>query len=44
MIDNGILERYLDALLQGDRKYCRTVIEEALQTGIPANSVYADII
>ena len=44
MIEDGILERYLASLLQGDRKQSRTVIEEALQTGIPANSVYADII
>ena len=38
------LERYLDALLKGARKQCREVIEETLQTGIPANSVYADVI
>jgi len=44
MIKNSILERYLDALLQGDRKQSRTVIEETLHTGIPANSVYVDII
>jgi len=44
MIKDGILERYLGALLQGDRKRCRTVIEETLQSGMPANSVYVDII
>ncbi|MHC4361368.1 MAG: cobalamin B12-binding domain-containing protein [Planctomycetota bacterium] len=44
MIADGILERYLDALLEGNRKRCRIVIEEALQSGIPANSVCADII
>ena len=44
MIKKGILERYLDSLLQGDRKRCRTVIEETLQSGTPANSVYIDII
>jgi len=44
MIKDGILERYLDALLKGDRKLCRTVIEESLQSGTPANSVYAEII
>jgi len=44
MIREGILERYLDTLLQGDRKSCRTVIEETLQSGTPANSVYVDII
>lgn len=44
MIKNGILERYLDALLEGDRKLCRAVIEETLQGGMPANSVYVDVI
>ena len=44
MIKKGILERYLESLLQGDRKRCRTVIEETLQSGTPANSVYIDII
>ncbi|MHC4740129.1 MAG: cobalamin B12-binding domain-containing protein [Planctomycetota bacterium] len=44
MIKVGTLERYLDALLQGKRKACRTVIEETLQSGTPANSVYLDII
>jgi len=44
MIGEAILERYLAALLQGDRKACRTVIEETLQSGIPTNSVYVHII
>jgi methanogenic corrinoid protein MtbC1 len=44
MAKNAVLERYLDTLLKGDRKACRTVIEESLQTGTPANSVYSDII
>jgi methanogenic corrinoid protein MtbC1 len=44
MIPLSILERYLSSLLQGDRKQCRTIIEEALHTGTPANSVYGDII
>jgi len=44
MLKDGILERYLKALLHGDRKRCRAVIEETLQSGVPANSVYADII
>jgi len=44
MKDDQILERYLYALLQGDRRQCRAVIEESLQSGIPANSVYIDII
>jgi methanogenic corrinoid protein MtbC1 len=44
MIKQDILERYLEPLLRGDRKSCRAVIEEALQSGIPANSVYVNII
>jgi methanogenic corrinoid protein MtbC1 len=44
MAKNAVHERYLDTLLKGDRKACRTVIEESLQTGTPANSVYSDII
>lgn len=44
MIKNGILERYLESLLKGDRNRCRAVIEEILQSGIPANSVYVDVI
>ena len=44
MINKGILERYLDSLLLGDRNRCRAVIEETLQSGTPANSVYVDVI
>jgi methanogenic corrinoid protein MtbC1 len=44
MIKQDILARYLEPLLRGDRKACRAVIEEALQSGIPANSVYVDIV
>ena len=44
MIKKNILARYLEPLLRGDRKACRAVIEETLQSGIPANSVYVDII
>ena len=44
MIKQDILARYLEPLLRGDRKACRAVIEEALQHGIPANSVYVHIV
>jgi len=44
MIKESTLECYLDALLKGDRKQSRTIVEETLQTGIPANSVYVEII
>jgi methanogenic corrinoid protein MtbC1 len=44
MIKEEMLARYLEPLLRGDRKACRAVIEEAMQSGIPANSVYVHII
>ena len=44
MAKNNLLERYLRSLLAGDRKQCRTVIEESLQSGTPANMVYTEVI
>ncbi|MHC4706919.1 MAG: cobalamin B12-binding domain-containing protein [Planctomycetota bacterium] len=44
MTREHVLERYLNALIQGNRKQCRAVIEETLQSGIPANSVCVDVI
>ena len=44
MSNPNTLDRYLKALLEGDRQQCRTVIEETLQSGIPANSVCSDVI
>jgi methanogenic corrinoid protein MtbC1 len=44
MVKKELLARYLEPLLRGDRKGCRSVIEEALQRGIPANSVYINIV
>ena len=44
MIPSATLEKYLDSLLKGDRAACRLVIEQTLQRGIPANSVYTDVI
>lgn len=44
MLKKNVLERYLKALLNGDRVVSRSVIEEALQCGVPANTVYTDII
>jgi methanogenic corrinoid protein MtbC1 len=44
MVKEDVLERYLAPLLQGDRKACRAVVEETLQSGIPANSVYIHLI
>lgn len=38
------LERYMRALLTGDRNECRTVIEETLQSGMTAHQVYMEII
>lgn len=44
MIKEDTLARYLRPLLQGDRRGCRSVVEETLQSGIPANSVYCHMI
>lgn len=44
MIKQDTLARYLEPLLRGDRKACRAVIEETLQTGVPANSVYVHVV
>ena len=44
MVEQEILARYLEPLLRGDRRACRSVIEEVLQHGIPANSVYINIV
>lgn len=44
MIKQFILERYLNAILAGDRQTSRSIIEEALQTGSTASQVYMDII
>ena len=44
MIKKDALEHYLDALLKGDRGQCRLIIEQIMQTGVPANLVYIDVI
>ena len=44
MIKEVIVEKYLRALLKGDRAKCREAIEEAMKNGTPAGSVYLDII
>ncbi len=44
MIKQNTLARYLEPLLRGDRKGCRSVIEETLQSGIPANAVYVHLV
>lgn len=44
MVKEDILARYIEALLRGDRKACRSVVEETLQSGVPANSVYLHLI
>lgn len=44
MVKEHVLDRYLSGLIEGDRGYCQTVIEETLQSGVPANQVYMDII
>lgn len=44
MLPENALERYLNALLTGDRTNSRAVIEEILKTGMPANAVYLNVI
>jgi methanogenic corrinoid protein MtbC1 len=44
MLKQDTLAKYLESLLNGDRKACRAVIEEILQSGVPTNSVYLDVI
>jgi methanogenic corrinoid protein MtbC1 len=44
MVKEQAIAKYLEALLRGDRRTCRNVVEETLQSGIPANSVYLHLI
>jgi MerR family transcriptional regulator, light-induced transcriptional regulator len=44
MVNQDTLSNYLQALLKGDRLGSRTVIEDCLRTGTPANQVYMDIL
>ncbi len=44
MIKEQTLAKYLKQLLLGDRYACRRVIEEVMQSGVPANSVYLNVI
>lgn len=44
MNKDATLERYMRALLAGDRNQCRSVIEETLHCGMTAHQVYMDII
>lgn len=44
MFKQGTHERYLEALLTGDRTKSRAVVEETLQTGVTAHGVYVDLI
>jgi methanogenic corrinoid protein MtbC1 len=44
MLDIHVHEQYLDSVLKGDRAKCRLIIEKILQSGIPTNIVYTDVI
>jgi methanogenic corrinoid protein MtbC1 len=44
MFNPNTPERYLEALLTGDRGRSRSVVEEALQSGTTAHNVYIDLI
>ncbi len=39
----GMIQRYMEKLLDGDRVGCREVLGEALQTGTPANTIYTEL-
>lgn len=44
MITERTLAEYLEAVLAGDRKSARSVIENVMHRGIPVNTVYMDLI
>lgn len=44
MVNQDTLARYLEVILKGDRLASRSVIEDCLRTGMPANQVYMDIL
>jgi len=44
MVKEDTLAHYMAVLLEGDRLAVRRVVEETLQTGVPANAVYMDLI
>jgi len=44
MVKEHVLNRYLSGLIEGDRGYCQSVIEETLQSGVVANQVYMNVI
>ncbi|MFA6175931.1 MAG: cobalamin-dependent protein [Phycisphaerae bacterium] len=45
MISEVLMEKYLEALLTGDRRICRTIIEEVLhQNSASITGVYCDVI
>lgn len=44
MIKEETLQQYLTALIHGNRRLCRSIIEQTLKLGIPATTVYLDVI
>jgi methanogenic corrinoid protein MtbC1 len=45
MISEVLMEKYLEALLTGDRRHCRTIVEEVLhQNSASITGVYCDVI
>lgn len=44
MIENQLIEKYLDFLLKGDRVKSRKVVEDIMRTGVPVHSVYVDLV
>ena len=44
MFSEDLMTLYFEALFTGNRRNCQNVIGEALQTGIPINHVYMDLL
>lgn len=44
MLINATIQKYLAALIEGDRNHSRQVIEKVLKTGMTTTSVYSEII
>lgn len=44
MITERTLAEYLDAVLKGNRRAARSVVENIMHRGVPANTVYMDLI
>jgi len=44
MATSRLFNRYVDPLLKGQRQLCRTLITEALESGVEPESIYQDVV